>query len=221
MPDLDGRVPSTGALTVGYDDRGGNTLIVELFTPEGTRLMRLVNPRPSQLKPELEKAFDSYNRTRKEFLDYLFSFRPVTADDREQVGKRIEQFSDNSIDVREEAGRRLVAMGRPAWVALKALDLDGRDEETKSRVAAALLELRGWNELVESGGLDHDLGYLARHSDARAYERLKKILSGVRPFSVDGVPERGPALDQYLRGWWDYSKSRVSWNADTDRFEPK
>jgi len=71
------------------------------------------------------------------------------------------------------------------------------------------------------GGLERDIEFLTNLDDPRAYKRLKRILSGVRPFSKSGFPEKGNGLGEYLRGWWAYHKKDVRWNVAQDAYEQK
>jgi hypothetical protein len=82
--------------------------------------------------------------------------------------------------------------------------------------------LRGANEaspydpLVRRAGLEHDVEFLSRLKDPRAYDRLARILSGVAPFDREGLPPAGPELSARMHEWWAQAKERVRWDAGLD-----
>jgi hypothetical protein len=158
---------------------------------------------------------------KKRFLEHALSFRPVTEDDRKAVRARVAELEDDDVAVREAASRELSRMGGPARAVLASLDLAALGAEVAARVRDVMREMDQVNRPLRSPGLERDVEYLALADDPRAHDRLKRILAKVRPFSAAGVPEKGPGLDEYLKGWWAYSKDKVRWDPEADRFEEK
>lgn len=119
-------------------------------------------------------------------LDYVFSFGPVTDELRARARKGL--------------------LDPPTGALRVALDAE------RVRVDSRLFP---HDRLVRGAGLEHDVEFLARIRDPRAYERLQGILSAVMP----GLPEAGPGLTAELHAWWAGAKGRLRWNAEADRFE--
>jgi hypothetical protein len=165
----------------------------------------------SPLTPEQGKAL----------LEYAFAFRPLKDEDQARIAAVLVELESDEIAVRERASKELVRMGGPASVVLRSLDLAPMGVEARARVEDVLKEFDRYNRLIQSPGLERDLEFLAVVDDPRGYERLKRILSGVRPFSSAGFPEKTAELAQYMAGWWAYSKDRVRWNPRNDRFEER
>ena len=158
---------------------------------------------------------------RKALLEHVFAFRPLKDEDHARVTAVLADLESDDIAVREKAAKELGRMGGSASAALRSLDPARMGAEARARVEDALKELDRYNRMLQSPGLERDIEFLAVIDDPRGYERLKRILSGVRPFSVAGFPEKGAGLAEYLTGWWAYSKDRVRWNPREDRFEDK
>jgi hypothetical protein len=158
---------------------------------------------------------------RKSLLDHAFSFRPLKDEDYARVRAVLADLESDDIAVREKSVKVLGMLEGPASSVLRSLDPANLGAEVRARVQDALKELDRFNRMVQSPGLESDIEFLAVIDDPRGYERLKSILSGVRPFSVAGFPEKGAGLAEYLTGWWAYSKGRVRWNARDDRFEDR
>ena len=76
-----------------------------------------------------------------------------------------------------------------------------------------------YDRLVRDAGLEHDVEFLARLKDPRAYDRLARILGGLKPFLTDGFPAPTPDLAARMHDWWAGAKDRVQWNVAADRFE--
>lgn len=158
---------------------------------------------------------------RKAFLDYAFSFHPLKEEERTRIRGILASLDGDDITGREEASKELVREGGVARIALAAIDQAGLSGEARARIADVLKEIDKINQALQSDGLEHDLEFLAMVDDPRGYERLKRILAGVHPFSVAGVPEKRAGLSEYLCGWWAYSKDKVRWNPAADRYEEK
>jgi hypothetical protein len=92
---------------------------------------------------------------------------------------------------------------------LSTLDLRRSSPELRDRVREVVRELERGIPSLGGPGLEHDVDFLATVDDPRALDRLRRILSGVSPFSKSGFPDAGPRLSDCLRGWWAYSKTRV------------
>ena len=158
---------------------------------------------------------------RKTILDYAFSFRPLKDEDLGRVTSILADLDSDDVAVREKATKELADLRGLASSILRCLDLMKMGAEVQARAQDALKELDRHNRALESPGIERDIEFLAVIDDPRGYERLKRILSGVRPFLVAGFPEKGPGLAEYLTGWWAYSKDRVRWNVREDRFEDR
>jgi hypothetical protein len=76
-----------------------------------------------------------------------------------------------------------------------------------------------YDRLVRNAGLEHDVEFLSRLRDPRAYDRLGRILGSIAPFAKDGIPAPGPDLGPRMHEWWAGAKDRVRWNAAADRYE--
>ncbi|HXX95326.1 MAG TPA: hypothetical protein VEN81_17010, partial [Planctomycetota bacterium] len=76
-----------------------------------------------------------------------------------------------------------------------------------------------YDRLVRNAGLEHDVEFLARLRDPRAYDRLARILGGIAPFARDGFPPPGADLAPRMHEWWAVAKDRVRWNPEADRYE--
>jgi hypothetical protein len=158
---------------------------------------------------------------RKAALDYLFSFRPAEEKDQARVDAGIEGLGSPDASVRKNALKDLLAQGAPARRRLEKPPSAGFPEAAKPGITEVLDRWAGLEDLLGGPGVERDLEYLASVDDPRAYDRLKRILSVVRPFSKEGFPERGSGLAPALRVWWEGNRARVLWNADADRYEEK
>jgi len=158
---------------------------------------------------------------KKAFLEYALSFRPVTDDDRKRVKALVSDLDHDDVDVRDTAVRGLIRLGGLARAVLAATDTASLSAEAAARMKDVMKDLDQMNRLLQSDGLERDVEYLAVADDPRAYERLKRILSSVPPFSTSPFPEKRPGLEEYLKGWWVYSKHHVRWNPEADRFEER
>jgi hypothetical protein len=131
------------------------------------------------------------------------------------------------VEIGESISRgRMVDPGRSP----QAGDLVVLGQPLKAEEKRALLEyvlsfrLRGANEaspydpLVRRAGLEHDVEFLSRLTDPRAYDRLARILSGVAPFNREGLPPAGPELAARMHEWWASAKDRVRWDAGLDSY---
>jgi hypothetical protein len=158
---------------------------------------------------------------RKGLLEYAFSFRPLLDEDHSRVTAFLAELESDDIAARERATNELGKMGGSASAVLRSLDLVRMSAEARARVEDSLKELDRYNRMLQSPGLERDIEFLAVVDDARGYEGLKRILSGVGALSFAGFPEKGTGLSEYLMGWWAHSKNRVRWNLREDRFEEK
>ncbi len=172
----------------------GPASIVELLSPEGDSLMRLVDPGLENLGAEIEDGLAKHDAQNARFLDYLFSYRPADPADRREAERLAAQLRSDDIETRTNASAALVKMGRPARLALGALDRRGLDAEARARIDGVLAALDRWHRRIEPAGLDHDIAYLSLLTDPRATDRLRRI----------GRP--GPGL---------------RWSADADGYERK
>lgn len=176
-------------------------------------------------KSEPRAADEVYAKTpftvgeKKEVLDYAFAFRPLKEEDRDRVATVLAGFESDDIAVREGASKELLKLGGLASGVLRSMDLSKMSAEVQGRVKDSLLELDRYNRMLNSPGLERDIVFLSSIDDPRGYERLKRILSGVRPFSLKGFPGKDKGLPEYLSVWWASSKDRVRWNVREDRFE--
>lgn len=162
----------------------------------------------------LEEALSRYGRERSAFLNHLFSYSPLTEADRREVEGLVMQLGDERIDAREQATAALLARGRPALMVLRTLPA-ATDAEVRARTAFALRELERLDALVEAGGWERDVPYLAEHTDPRARRRLDRILSRLAPFDGEGLS--GISVEA-LSEWWLQAQERIRWDTDRDCF---
>lgn len=202
---------------------------------KGVFIARVVVTRVADLQADCEVAFregeprlgdDVFESVpippaeRKAALDYLFSFHAGGEEkDRAALEAALEALGSADAGVRKKAQKDLLQLGAPARRLLEHRPVAGLSPE----VQASLKEVRDrWAELEDllgGPGVERDLEYLSMVEDPRAYERLKRILSAVRPFSKDGFPERGSGLAPALRVWWEGAREKLTWNAEADQYE--
>jgi hypothetical protein len=159
---------------------------------------------------------------RKAALDYLFSFRPAGEEkDRAALDAAILGLGSEDAALRKKSQKDLVGLGATARRLLEKRPPAGLRDEARASLKEAQDRWAELEELLGGPGVERDLEYLSTVEDPRAYERLKRILSGVRPFSKDGFPERGSGLAPALRVWWEGARARIGWNAEADRYEER
>lgn len=155
-------------------------------------------------------------------IEYLLSpVDPPSDAERETLLKRLAALEDDDVQVRDDAHSELMRNGR----AVRSLLAEGawkprsKEGEAQRRRLQDALDFAA--RLVEESSLDRDVAFLARLDHDRAHARLKRLLSKVRPFSTDGFPDPSPGLSAYLEGWWAWARDRVTWNAESHRYEPR
>ena len=146
-------------------------------------------------------------------LEYIFSFRAVTEEDRDRVHELLTK-----LDTDPSAARELAGMGGPAAVALDQLKRGGLDSNLLNAGARALYIGAPIGRLVGDAGLEHDVQFLARLDDPRAHARLARILSAVEPFAKN-APKPGPDLAGRIHAWWVGAERRVRWSPEADRYK--
>jgi len=187
---------------------------VELFAPQGERILMTDRAPFARFVEELEGGLAECERERAGAMEHLMSFRAVSPEDRRRVSKLVELFSEPNLEVRDEAALELKRMGGVARVVLEKFETERRCPETQARIAEVLRSPRWWRV-----GLEREIPFLLGTSDPRARERLRRIVSNVRPFVHDGFP--GLDAEAYLRGWWAYSRNRLVWDPEADRFRER
>jgi hypothetical protein len=176
---------------------------LELFVPEGERLVNLETSKVDELAAGLEKALEEYDR-RPVRLELVFSFREVTGADREAVGKRLRELAGAEIAEREAAEKALEEMGGPALVVLRGVDRGLLDPDAAARAQRIVEALER-----RDAGAHRDVAFLATVKDGRGRERLKRILAALKP----------PA--ELLEAWWAEKRDLARWNEVADRYEWK
>jgi len=158
---------------------------------------------------------------RKAALDYLFSFRPVEEKDRAGIEEALRGLGSQDPAVRKKSLKDLLQGGAPARFLLEKPAAGSPNEELQARLKEAFDRWTQLEELLGGSGAERDVEFLALVDDVRAYERLKRILSAVRPFSKEGFPAQGSGLASTLRGWWKGARGRILWNPAADRYEER
>lgn len=159
---------------------------------------------------------------RKAALDYLFSFHAGEGEkDRAALEAALEALGSADAGVRKRGQKDLIQLGAPARRLLEHRAVAGLSPEIQASLKEARDRWAQFDDLLGGPGVERDLEYLSLVADPRAYERLKRILSAVRPFSKDGFPERGSGLAPALRVWWEGARARLTWNAEADRYEER
>ncbi|HEV3026242.1 MAG TPA: hypothetical protein VG457_01635 [Planctomycetota bacterium] len=158
---------------------------------------------------------------RKAALDYLFSFRPVEEKDRAGIEEAARGLGSEDPAVRKKSLKDLLQGGAPARVLLEKKSAGSPDEEPRARLKEAFDRWAQLEELLGGPGAERDVEFLALVDDARAYERLKRILSAVQPFSKEGFPAPSSGLASALRVWWKGARGRILWNPTADRYEER
>ena len=159
---------------------------------------------------------------RKAALDYLFSFHAGGEEkDRAALDAALGALGSADAALRKKAQKELLQLGAPARRLLEHRALAGLTPELQASLKEARDRWAQLEDLLGGPGVERDLEYLSSVEDPRAYERLKRILSAVRPFSKDGFPERGSGLAPALRVWWEGARAKLTWNAEADRYEER
>lgn len=229
-PRFDGRSPAHARILRAFsrcvvvekdlkDDSASMTL--SLLTPEGKSLLNVSesNDRAAaeealeRLADRLEGSLRDYEREQADFLNYLFSRRPVTEGDRRQVSHLVENLGADEIRVRERSTSALVGYGYPALVLLRAWPSLTTDPEVCERIAVALRELERRETFCRAGGWERNVPYLAAHTDPRARARLDRILAEVS-VSEDASP--GDMDVETLADWWARVSALVRWSPRAD-----
>ena len=161
------------------------------------------------------------------FLDFVFSFRPVTDEDRATVRALVEKWDSDDMAERAGASEALAKMEAPAWTVLQELGETVRSPEARARLRDLEYRFRAlikqaddaYGVVPRIGGLQRDVRALASIWDSRARKRLIRILSEVGPFSETEVPERGPKLAKYVADWMASVRYPLRWNAALDCYE--
>ncbi len=218
----------TVAVSAGADDRVLPGQVLTLYrrggaaeTEVGTVRIERVEPGWSsgrlvdrRADPQVGDFFVSERllgpEERARLLEYLFTFRPVPEREILDLVGRLEADPG--------AGPRLLALGAPVRILLEG---DRIDLARKVRAREAIARDDDLDRRVRQAGWDHDVEFLARLRDPRAHARLRSILSGVRPFSREGVPPPGARLSATLHDWWNAARDRLVWDPRADRWRER
>jgi hypothetical protein len=207
-------------VVVETDRKDESALIkLALVTPEGERLWGIaespdalmVDARLEGVAVRLEKGIEEYPRRREGFLDFLFSHRAVTDEDRRAVARMVEKLGDDDVRTRERATAALVAHGFPALMILRKREVPPGDAEVRARLRLVLRSLERLDALCRAGGWERNVPYLASLEDARAVRRLEWILADV-------VDREEVVPWDSIREWWTEVATRVRWDPEADRF---
>jgi hypothetical protein len=207
-------------VVVETDRKDDSALLkLALLTPEGERLWGIAESpdalmadvRLEGVAARLEECIEDYPRRRAGFLDYLFSHRAVTDDDRRVVAQLVEQIGDDDVRTRERATVALVSRGFPALTILRDQKALSGDAEVHARLKFVARSLDRLDALCRAGAWERNVAYLAGLEDPRAIQRLERILADVV------IHEEVVPWDS-IREWWEAVSPRVRWDAAADRF---
>jgi hypothetical protein len=225
-PKLDDRVPAHARLLRVFsrcvvvakdlqDESASMTLSV--LTPEGKCLLQVSESNDRAAKDQalerladgLEASLRGYEREQADFLNYLFSRRPVTDGDGREIAKLVEQLGAEEPVVRERATTALARYGYPALVLLRAAPRPTTDVEVCERILIVLRELEGRETFCQAGGWERNVSYLAVHPDSRAQVRLDRILAEISASEDVSLGDMDP---ESFEEWWARMCARVRWS---------
>ena len=156
-------------------------------------------------------------------IGYILSYGPIDsqAEDRKRIAELLLQLDSDDLEARDNADSQMLALGHRAFLCLETSDWKPASVEGVTRLKTIRAQLAAMRDIVESGGLQKDIRFLARLDDPQVHRRLRRILGGVRPFATDGFPEPGAKLADYLGAWWGYAQDSISWDVAKDVYVPK